>query len=139
MTPAGIDPLQPSTTAFRTEGPGPDVQVFRLSGKADYVILADQAKQLIVAAVKDEDRSGTITIFLVSTDRPGVTITPVEKIGCRGARYCRVGFDSVPLGRADILGGAQGLDGGAVPWQRVLDLSRLMAAAEAVGVARGAF
>jgi alkylation response protein AidB-like acyl-CoA dehydrogenase len=139
VTPAGIDASPGSIAAFCVQGPDADGRTWRLSGEASYVTLADQAQQLIVAAAKAEDRSGPVTIFGVPADRPGVTIAPVKKIGCRGAHYCQVGFEDVALGPGDILGGAEALDHGADAWQRVLDLSRLMAAAEATGMARGAF
>lgn len=136
VTPAGIGDSQAPMAVFFNDGNA----TYRLTGESTYVTLADQAKRLLVPAIADEDfPAGQSTVFLVAADSPGVTITPVEKIGCRGARYCRVLLDSVVLDESDILGGASTRDRGADQWQAIQDISRLMTAAEAVGLARGAF
>lgn len=136
VTPAGIGDSQAPMAGFLNDG----TATYRLTGESTYVTLADQAKRLLVPAIADEDSpDGQSTVFLVAADSPGVTITPVEKIGCRGARYCRVMLDSVVLDASDILGGASARDRGADQSQAIQDISRLMTAAEAVGLARGAF
>jgi alkylation response protein AidB-like acyl-CoA dehydrogenase len=134
IAPVGIDdPLAPMAS-FRTDSSATDGPAFRLRGESPYVTLADQAHFLLVPAVADaENPAGDVTLFLVAADRPGITRTPVEKIGCRGARFCRVVLDDVAIDETDILAG------GSEAWTRVLDIARLMAAAEALGLARGAF
>jgi alkylation response protein AidB-like acyl-CoA dehydrogenase len=140
VTPSGIDDSQTPLATFQTDGTGPKTMTFSLTGESAYVTLADQAKRLLIPATTDMDnRTDPTTIFLVATDRPGVSITPVEKIGCRGARYCKVELNDVALDNADILGGESARCQGGDQWQRILDISRLVTAAEALGLARGAF
>jgi alkylation response protein AidB-like acyl-CoA dehydrogenase len=136
VAPMGIDDPQAPMVTCRSEGSDPGNRTYRLQGRSAFVTLADQARMLLVPTTNDTEE---IIIFLVAADLPGITVTPVEKIGCRGARYCRVLLDDLALKGDDILGGAGAVDRGSEQWQRVLDISRLMTAAEALGLARGAF
>ena len=138
VTPAGIEETQAAMATFRIEETPPEPAIYRVQGEAVYVTLADQAQCFLVPA-RAENRPESITVFLVPANRSGISVTAVPKIGCRGAHYCRVGLDGVALGPDDILGGAAAQDHGTAAWQRIVDIARLMAAAEALGVARGAF
>jgi alkylation response protein AidB-like acyl-CoA dehydrogenase len=134
VAPVGIDDSQAPPAAYRRNTSAAEASNFRLRGEAPFVTLADQARMLLVPAIaEDESAPGALTLFLLAADQPGITVTPVEKIGYRGARYGRVVLDDVALETSDILGG------GAEAWRRVVDLARLMTAAEALGLARGAF
>jgi len=134
VAPVGIDDPQASLATCRKDASGANRTAYRLQGESPFVNLADQARLLLVpAAAEDQTSPGAVTLFLLAADRPGITVTPVEKIGYRGARYCRVVLDDVVLEPADIFGG------GAEAWRQVVDLARLMTAAEALGLARGAF
>lgn len=140
ISPAGLDDSQTSQVTFRSEGTGPSASTYLLTGESTHVVLADQARRLLVPAMADTDpHSDGVTVFIVATDAPGVSIDPIDKIGCRGARSCRVRLDGVALDGSDIVGGAGAADSGSDPWKRAVDISRLMTTAEAVGLARGAF
>jgi alkylation response protein AidB-like acyl-CoA dehydrogenase len=140
VSPAGMDEFPAPRTTFRTEGADPSASTYRLTGESTYVVFADQARRLLVPAMADTDpQPDDPTVFMVATDAPGVSIDPVDKIGCRGARYGHVRLDGVAVAGSDVVGAVGGTAGGLNPWQHVKDLSRLMTAAEAVGLARGAF
>ncbi len=125
-----LDAHQTAGIAFQEDRTGSDKTVYRLQGEAAYVHLADQAKMLLVPATSEAKE---ITLFLVPADLPGIAVTPTDKIGSRGARYGKVILDAVAVQETDIL------QGGADAWQTVTDIARLMAAAESLGLARGAF
>ncbi len=140
VSPAGLDDFQDSPVTFRTATADPSATAFILTGESTHVILADQASRLLVPAMAETDsRPETRTVFLVATDAPGVRIDPIDKIGCRGANYCRVRLDGVVVDERDMIGAAGATGRGSDPWQQVVDISRLMTTAEAVGLARGAF
>jgi len=140
VSPVGLDDSQPLRTTFRNVGAEPSASIYLLTGESTHVVLADQAQRLLVPAMNEADpQPDASTLFLVATDAPGVSIDTIDKIGCRGARYGRVRMDGVALDGSDMVGGAGAADRKSSPWKRVVDISRLMTAAEAVGLARGAF
>jgi alkylation response protein AidB-like acyl-CoA dehydrogenase len=128
ISPMGIADFQAPMPTCRKDAAAPGAYLLR--GESAFVSLADQADVFLVPTASDAE---TVTLFLVTADRKTIEVTPVEKIGCRGARCCRVVLDDVPAHESDII------DGGATAWQRVIDIARLMTAAESLGLARGAF
>lgn len=66
-------------------------------------------------------------------------MTTVEKIGCKGVSFAHVNFEQVRLHLDCVLGGDSGLAAGGRQWEAIQDVSLLATAAEAVGLAGGAF
>jgi alkylation response protein AidB-like acyl-CoA dehydrogenase len=106
-----------------------------ISGEKPFVLLADKADLLIVPARSEQDFS----LLLVEKDTEGLSVIPVEKVGCNGIGLCRVVFDQVRVTRENILGGAAAEGQGLGQLKMIQDITLLAAAAAAVGMAQGAF
>lgn len=131
-------PLGKIDTTAMADGDG-----FILNGEKHYITHADQAQWLLVLArtANASAESGppsSATFFLIDAKQAGVTITPVETLGYKGAHVGHVTLNDVKASRDAILGGDDGLNQGAAQGERILDLHLLTVAAEAVGMARGA-
>ena len=114
---------------------------FRVCGEKKYVSNADKADLLLVAARDDcaKSKDQALTFFLIKRRTPGVTIDPIEKVGYKGANFCKVRIDVDEVVAEDILGGPEQLGRGGQQWDQILDLVLLAVSAEAVGLAQGAF
>ncbi len=109
-----------------------------LNGTKNFITNAPAADVILVAA-KTDPGQGTkgISIFIVPTDTPGVTIgKPDDKLGIRGAVSAQVFLADAAVG-PDALLGAEG-EGFKIA-MRALDGGRIGIAAQAVGIARAAF
>ncbi len=86
-----------------------------------------------------EDRRSNLSIVLIPPTAPGVTITPIDGLGMKGAATTDVVFEDVEVPIENLLGGEAGWTRG---WGMItgsgLDVEKLEVAAIAVGVARGA-
>ncbi len=86
-----------------------------------------------------EERYRNLSILLVPPDAPGITITPIESLGMKGAATTDVTFDNVEVPARNIMGGDAGWNAG---WKMLvgpgLDVEKLEVAAIAVGIARAA-
>ncbi|MBL4807866.1 MAG: acyl-CoA/acyl-ACP dehydrogenase [Rhodobacteraceae bacterium] len=86
-----------------------------------------------------EDRYRNLSLVLVPPTTPGVTITPIEGLGMKGAETTDVIFEDVEVPAQNIMGGEAGWNAG---WQMIvgsgLDVEKLEVAAIAVGIARAA-
>ena len=108
---------------------------FRLSGRKDFVLQGTSADMLVVAARtsgSDNDEDG-ITLFAVPKDASGLRQDAVRLVDSSMASH--VTFDGVELDGDAVIGD---VDGGREILNRMLDAGRIGAAAEGVGVARGA-
>jgi alkylation response protein AidB-like acyl-CoA dehydrogenase len=123
------------TSAAKHEG------LFRVSGDKQYISNADKADLLLVAARNEnfDAEDQTLTFFCIKRKTPGVTVDPIEKLGYKGANFCRVRIDAAEVGEADILGGPDQLGRGDQQSEQILDIALLAVASEAVGLAQGAF
>jgi glutaryl-CoA dehydrogenase len=98
----GSDPAAMSTTA-RREGDG-----WVLEGTKRWIGLASVAHVAVVWAATGEGIRG----FLVPTDSPGFTATPIDgKLAMRASIQCDIVLDGVRLPEDAILPGAAGLSG----------------------------
>jgi alkylation response protein AidB-like acyl-CoA dehydrogenase len=131
-------------------GPGPvRVQMsakrrgdqFHVSGEKQYISNADKADLLLVAALHENSDPGdqAFSFLCINTKKPGMTIEPVEKLGYKGANFCRVRIEATEVCEDDILGGPDQLGHGDQQWQQILDIALLAVTSEAVGLAQGAF
>ncbi len=109
---------------------------FMLSGTKDFVVHGGSADMLVVAARtagSDDDDAG-ITLFAVPKDALGLNQDAVRLVDSSMATHVRL--DNVQLDADAVIGE---VDGGREILNRVLAAGRIGAAAESVGVARGAF
>lgn len=115
--------------------------IFRVSGEKQYISNADKADVLLVAARNEKSAAEdqTLTFFCIKRKTPGVIVEPIEKLGYKGANFCRVRIDAAEVGEEDILGGPGQLRRGDQQWGQILDIALLAVASEAVGLAQGAF
>lgn len=90
---------------------------------------------LVLARTSDGDKpSRGLTQFLVDAKSPGLTATPIPKIGMRALGSCEVVFDDVFVPSADVIGE---VDNG---WRQVLsslNSERIMTAAMCTGIQQG--
>lgn len=112
---AGTNTLELRTFA-RQEGDG-----WILNGRKVWITAVDSAqKMLVVARTKkiDEVRSRTdgLTMFIIDVDRPGLTYTPIDKLGTNTLSSCAVFFDNVEIYPHELVGT---LHGG---WRELLDV-----------------
>jgi alkylation response protein AidB-like acyl-CoA dehydrogenase len=123
---------RPERIAARAEKSG---NGFRLSGKKDFVLHGTSADMLVVAARtsgSDEDAEG-ITLFAVPKDAAGMSHDAVRLVDSSMATHTT--FENVELDGDAVIGE---VDGGRAVLNKMLLAGRVGAAAEGVGVARGA-
>ena len=108
---------------------------FRLSGQKDFVVQGSSADMLVVAARTSgaESDADGITLFAVPRDAANISHQPVRLVDSSMATHTR--FDGVELDGDAVIGE---VDGGREVLDRMLMAGRVGAAAEGVGVARGA-
>ena len=108
---------------------------FRLTGEKTFVLHGASADMIVVAARTagaDDDAEG-ITLFAVPKDASGMSHDAVRLVDSSMATHTK--FDGVELDGDAVIGE---VDGGRELLGRMLDAGRCGAAAESVGVARGA-
>lgn len=93
----------------------------------------------LVRTGPEEARYKNLSLVLVPPDTPGVTITPIDALGMKGAATTDVSFDNVSVPFENVIGGEAGWNNG---WSMIvgsgLDVEKLEVAALAVGIARAA-
>lgn len=107
---------------------------FRLNGRKDFVVQGASADMIVVAARtsgSDSDAEG-ITLFAVPKDAAGMGHNSVRLVDSSMASH--ITFENVELDGDAVI---SEVDGGRAVLNRVLDVGRVGAAAEGVGVARG--
>ena len=108
---------------------------FRLSGKKDFVVYGASAEMIVVAARtsgSDSDEDG-VTLFAVPQDANGMRHDSVRLVDSSMASH--ITFEGVELDGDAVIGE---VDGGRAVLNAMLTAGRVGAAAEGVGVARGA-
>jgi alkylation response protein AidB-like acyl-CoA dehydrogenase len=111
---------------------------YLLSGSKTFITNGDRSDVIVCFATVDRTlgRRG-ITAFVVTGDSPGLTRgAPLHKMGMHGSVTAELFFDQVPIPASHRLGG----EGGG--WRVVMESvvkSRISAAAQGVGLARGAY
>ncbi|MGI8943080.1 MAG: acyl-CoA dehydrogenase family protein [Qipengyuania sp.] len=123
---------RPETIRMKAEKSG---NGFRLSGQKDFVLHGASADMIVVAARtagSDDDAEG-ITLFAVPKDTAGMRHDAVRLVDSSMATHTK--FDGVELDGGAVIGE---VDGGREILNKVLLAGRVGAAAEGVGVARGA-
>jgi alkylation response protein AidB-like acyl-CoA dehydrogenase len=127
----GSHPADLRTRAVR------DGDHYRIDGVKHFISNAAEAKFLVVFAKTDATAGARgVSAFVVDTDRPGVKVSPPEKLmGIRGGHAFEVAFESVEVPLANRLGDE---GSGFKTAMKVLDNSRLDVAATSLGIAEAA-
>jgi alkylation response protein AidB-like acyl-CoA dehydrogenase len=93
----------------------------------------------LVRSGKKEDRYRNLSLLLIPSNAKGVTITPVESLGMKGAATTDVTFDNVEISSEDIVGGEAMWNNA---WELVvgpgLNVEKLEVAAMALGIGAAA-
>lgn len=100
---AGSNSHRVSTTATR-DGDG-----WRLSGQKYYISAVDQCDAILVVARDAEhstDAKGKLSIFVVPTDAPGLTYSPIPTSIVSPDKQFTVYFDNVEIGPDQLVGEA---------------------------------
>jgi alkylation response protein AidB-like acyl-CoA dehydrogenase len=135
---AGSDASSLRTVAVPEAGPDGQVTGYALSGSKTFITTGDRADVVICFATLDA-RAGRrgITAFVVDGDAPGLTRSaPFSKMGMHGSSTAELFFDQTPVPVGHRLGGEG--EGWAIVVSSVTK-SRISAAAQGVGLARGAY
>ena len=126
---AGSNSHKLTTTAVR-DGDG-----WLLTGRKTYISGVDQAEAVLVVGRTEDSRTGRLkpVLFIVPTDAPGFTATPIPMELVAPERQFSLFFDGVRL-PADAVVGSE--DAGLMQLFAGLNPERIMASAFALGIAR---
>lgn len=128
---AGSNTHRLRTTATRA----PD-GTFRISGGKYYISGIDQADAVLTVCrtgPQEASERADLSLFLVPTDAPGLSWTPIEMDAHLPDRQFTVHFDDVPVDASAAIGP---IGGGWRPLFDGLNPERVIAAALAVGIGR---
>jgi alkylation response protein AidB-like acyl-CoA dehydrogenase len=93
----------------------------------------------VVKSDPDAPRYENLSLVLIPTDAPGITVELQNAMGIKGAATCDVIFEDVEVPAENIVGGEDGWNAG---WQKIvgpgLDVEKIEVAALALGVAAAA-
>ena len=116
-----FDPLEPATTATRTD------DGFVLNGEKSLVVRGAEAELFVVGAALD----GKPVLFLVESSTPGLSVEGEPAMGLRAASLTRLTLEDVHLPVDAVLGATDG-----TTYTECVRLSRLAWCALAVGTAQ---
>lgn len=129
---AGTNSLELTTTAK------PDGNGWRLNGQKIWITGVPQAKKMLVVARTTpigevQKKTRGISLFMIDTDREGVSHTPIDKVGTNTIPSSQVFFDDVHINGGELIGD---LDKG---WYQLLDIlntERIVTTAGLLGTGR---
>lgn len=129
---AGTDAAGQQTTAVE------DGDDYIINGSKIFITNAGYAHTYIVFAMTDRSAGlKGITAFIVESDRPGFTIGKKEaKLGIRGSSTCELIFEDCRVPKENMLGA---VGKGFKIAMMTLDGGRIGIAAQALGIAQGAY
>lgn len=132
---AGADLASVTTRAERVDG------VVRINGAKRFCSGAAISDYIytLVRSGPEGARHKNLSLVMVPPQTPGVTISPIESLGMKGAATTDVVFDDVEVPIANVMGGEAGWNNG---WSMIvgtgLDVEKLEVAAIGIGIARAA-
>lgn len=109
--------------------------VFRISGAKTWISGASSSDFYIVVARTAPGRADGITMFIVPRDAPGIAASRIASFAVNAYEACEVTFDAVEVPVENVLGV---VGQGFRQLIATLNAERLCAAANALGIARGA-
>lgn len=93
----------------------------------------------LVRSGPEGDRYKNLSLVMIPPQTKGITITPIDGMGMKGAATTDVIFEDVEVPFENVMGGDQGWNNG---WQMIvgsgLDVEKLEVAAIGIGIARAA-
>ena len=124
---AGSDVANISTRAER------DGDIWRITGRKIFITNGARADFLtLVAQTRPGSRHEGVSLFLVDTDLPGVSVSrTLAKLGMRSSDTAEIALDDVPVPHENLIGLEPGRGFAQLMWQ--LQYERLAAAAASVG------
>jgi butyryl-CoA dehydrogenase len=131
-TGAGSDPAALETTAARHQNG------YQLNGTKNFISNGNEADIIVVFATVDRSlRHKGITAFIVEKGTPGFSVGKLEhKLGVRASSTAELIFEDCFVPEANRLGNEG--DGFKIALS-IIDGSRIAVAAQAIGIAQGAF
>lgn len=129
---AGSDVAGIKTKAVEKDGS------YVINGEKTFITNGGIADFLLVAAkTAPEKKHKGITVFIVDREQKGVETRPLKhKLGVRASNTASITFDDVVVPKDKVLGE---INRGFYQLMEFLDTERMYIAAQAVGVAQGAF
>ncbi len=129
---AGSDAAAQKTTATR------DGDYYVINGVKNWVTNGPHADTILLMAMTDPSKGYKgITCFIIDTHQPGVSVVKNEdKLGIRSAHSAQMAYDNYRVHHNRVLGG-EGM--GFKIAMTILNAGRIGIAAQAVGIAQGAF
>lgn len=111
---------------------------YEISGVKNWITNGREASIAIVFAKTEKtDNYKGISAFIVETNSPGYSVIKIEeKLGIKGSSTAQIAFDKVKVPKENLLGN---LGKGFSIGMGTLDGGRIGIAAQALGIARGAF
>ena len=111
---------------------------WKLNGQKIWITAVDSAQKMLVIArtQKPEEVSKPtqgISMFIIDVDRPGLTYTPIDKVGTQTLSACSVFFDDVRIEKHELIGT---LHNGFKELLEVLNTERIVTTACMVGAGR---
>jgi alkylation response protein AidB-like acyl-CoA dehydrogenase len=130
---AGSDTASIATTAVKKG------DTYVLNGTKRFITNASHAGVISVIAKTDPTRGARgISSFIVEKDTPGMKVLPGhKKMGIRASATCNIQFKDVAVPVENLIGGKE--NRGFFHIMRTFEQSRPGVAAQAVGIAQGAF
>jgi len=112
-----------------------------IRGSKQWITNGQSAAVYVVWAQTDESAGrGGVRGFLVARGTPGLVPGKKEtKLGIRASETAQVHFEDVRVHQDMMLGGAQAASGGLADTKKMLDSTRPVVGAQAVGIARAAY
>lgn len=111
---------------------------YEITGMKNWITNGREAKIAVVFAKtkKTPDHKG-MSVFIVETKTPGFSVIKIEeKLGIKGSSTAQIAFDKVKIPKENLLGEAEK---GFKVALATLDGGRIGIAAQALGIAEGAF
>jgi len=128
---AGTNSLEIKTFAERS-GDG-----WLLNGQKIWITAVEAAKKMLVVARTTKlemapKRTQGLSMFMIDVDRPGLSCTPIAKLGTNTLSSSTVFFDNVRVDRGELIGT---LDNGWYELLDILNTERIVVTAGLVGTA----
>jgi alkylation response protein AidB-like acyl-CoA dehydrogenase len=122
---------------------------FLLNGQKKYIPLGDVADfYMVLARTGDKNTNAenpgaradaSLSLFCVDAKTHGITLSGVETVGNNGQNFVNLEFENVIVSKHQLLGGPDQFGNGRKQLELIQNYTLLGVAAQAVGMAQGAF
>lgn len=121
-----------NTHAIRTRAI-PSGNGWKLVGEKQYISALDDSEHVMVVCRTSDDRSQALSVFVVPTDRAGISFSPIKTHVIAAERQSILTFDEVCVDETELIGDAGA--GFSILFDG-LNPERIMSAATCLGLAR---